>query len=113
MLTTGTAHGAGADLYFERRGAGPPLLLIVGGGGDCGYYGRLADILADEFTVLSYDRRGNSRSRLHTGPGPLVMAEQRADALAVLRANRWRGHRVELVNSSVPSKGSGCSPPEM
>jgi pimeloyl-ACP methyl ester carboxylesterase len=87
VLTTGSAHGTGADLYVERRGSGPPLLLIVGGGGDCGYYGRLADILADEFTVLSYDRRGNSRSRLHARPGPLVMAEQRADALAVLQAS--------------------------
>jgi pimeloyl-ACP methyl ester carboxylesterase len=87
VLTTSVVTGAGADLYVERRGSGPPLLLIVGGGGDCGYYGRLADILADEFTVLSYDRRGNSRSPLHVGPGPLVMAEQSADALAVLAAN--------------------------
>jgi len=43
--------------------------------------------LADEFTVLTYDRRGNSRSGLHGGPAPLVMEEQSADALAVLDAN--------------------------
>ncbi len=86
MLTSGIARGAGADLYFERRGSGQALLLIVGGGGDCGYYDGLADVLADEFTVLSYDRRGNSRSNLHGHPAPLVMAEQSADALAVLDA---------------------------
>jgi len=86
-MTAGIAHGTGADLYYERRGSGPPLLLIVGGGGDCGYYEDMAAIMADEFTVLSYDRRGNSRSRLHDGPAPLVMAEQSADALAVLDAN--------------------------
>ena len=84
---SGKTAGGGCELYFERRGAGPPLLLIVGGGGDCGYYEELAAILADEFTVLSYDRRGNSRSILHGPPAPLVMARQSADALAVLDAN--------------------------
>jgi pimeloyl-ACP methyl ester carboxylesterase len=86
-MTSGVAQADGAELYFERRGSGPALLLIVGGGGDCGYFGRLGDALADEYTVLAYDRRGNSRSRLSSPPRPLVMAEQSADALAVLRAN--------------------------
>ena len=86
-MTSGIAPGGECDLYFERRGSGPPLLLIVGGGGDCGYYDELAAILADEFTVLSYDRRGNSRSTLHGDPAPLTMAGQSADALAVLDAN--------------------------
>lgn len=86
-MPSGIARCGDCDLYFERRGSGPPLLLIVGGGGDCGYYEELAEILADEFTVLSYDRRGNSRSTLHGDPAPLVMAEQSADALAVLDAN--------------------------
>ncbi len=86
-MTSGVAQADGAELYFERRGSGPALLLIVGGGGDCGYYGRLGDALAGEYTVLAYDRRGNSRSRLSAPPRPLVMAEQSADALAVVRAN--------------------------
>ena len=87
MISGRAAADGGCELYFERRGSGPPLLLIVGGGGDCGYYEELAGILADEFTVLSYDRRGNSRSILHGPPAPLVMAQQSADALAVLDAN--------------------------
>jgi pimeloyl-ACP methyl ester carboxylesterase len=87
MLTAGTARGSGTDLYYERRGDGQPLLLVVGGGGDHGYYDGLAGNLADEFTVLTYDRRGNSRSGLHGSPRPLVMREQSADALAVLDAN--------------------------
>ena len=87
MLTAATVRGAGTDLYYERRGDGPPLLLIVGGGGDHGYYDGLADGLADAFTVLAYDRRGNSRSVLHGRPAPLVMAEQSGDALAVLDAS--------------------------
>ena len=87
MLTAGTARGSGTDLYYERRGDGQPLLLVVGGGGDHGYYDGLAESLADEFTVLTYDRRGNSRSVLHGSPRPLVMREQSADALVVLDAN--------------------------
>jgi pimeloyl-ACP methyl ester carboxylesterase len=87
VLTSTTTRGAGADLYHERRGAGPALLLVVGGGGDHGYYDGLAEHLAGEFTVLTYDRRGNSRSVLHGAPAPLEMAEQSADALAVLDAH--------------------------
>ncbi|HEU5003348.1 MAG TPA: alpha/beta hydrolase [Actinomycetota bacterium] len=81
------AHADGADLYFERRGSGPPLLLIAGGGGDCGVYGPLADLLAADFTVLTYDRRGNSRSPLHYPPRPIQVDEQSGDALVVLQAN--------------------------
>jgi pimeloyl-ACP methyl ester carboxylesterase len=52
----------GAEIYCERRGDGPLLLLITGGMGDAGFYSSAAEILADEFTVLNYDRRCNSRS---------------------------------------------------
>jgi hypothetical protein len=51
-----------AELYCECRGSGPLLLLITGGMGDAGFYSSAADILANEFTVLNYDRRCNSRS---------------------------------------------------
>jgi pimeloyl-ACP methyl ester carboxylesterase len=50
------------DLYHEVRGSGPALLLIPGSNGDAGFYGALADLLADRCTVISYDRRGFSRS---------------------------------------------------
>jgi hypothetical protein len=51
-----------AELYCECRGSGPLLLLITGGMGDAGFYYSAADILVNEFTVLNYDRRCNSRS---------------------------------------------------
>src|SRR5580704_14309875 len=97
MTTTtarwGRATSDEADLYYERRGDGPPLLLITGGGGDAGYYSALAGILAGDFTVLTYDRRGNSRSRLPRGPVTITMAGQSADAIAVLRENGFsRAH---------------------
>ncbi|HZD35657.1 MAG TPA: hypothetical protein VE130_10665 [Nitrososphaeraceae archaeon] len=53
----------GAEIYCERRGdSGPLLLLITGAMEDAGFYSSAADILADKFTVVSYDRRCNSRS---------------------------------------------------
>jgi pimeloyl-ACP methyl ester carboxylesterase len=85
--TTGTVVTEGADIYFECRGSGPGLLLISGGGGDAGNYSEIADSLADEYTVLTYDRRGNSRSPLRTAPTKLRVEEQSADALAVLEHN--------------------------
>lgn len=93
-FSSGIATGPAADLYYERRGDGPPLLLITGGGGDAGYYAALAGILAAEYTVLTYDRRGNSRSPLHGPPGPVTIAGQSQDALAVLAANGFAAAHV-------------------
>ncbi|WP_407288800.1 alpha/beta fold hydrolase [Streptomyces sp. BP-8] len=57
----------GAEIYYEVRGSGPPLLLVNGGDGDAAMFAPLAGLLADDFTVVTHDLRGNSRSRL-TGP---------------------------------------------
>jgi acetyltransferase/esterase len=84
MTRTGLIRTDGASLYYERRGSGPALLLISGGGGDAGYYSEAAERLADAYTVLTYDRRGNSRSTVDDPAAPLRMVEQSADALAVL-----------------------------
>ena len=54
----------GARIHVEKRGEGPLLLLIPGGNGDAGPYEGVAELLADRFTVVSYDRRGFSRSPL-------------------------------------------------
>lgn len=70
---TGTLAAPGASLYYEVRGSGPGLLLIPTGNGDAGPYRPLAAALSDRFTVMTYDRRGYSRSRLD---GP-VQIEQR------------------------------------
>lgn len=87
MTRTGMIRTDGATLYHERRGTGPALLMISGGGGDAGYYSEVADRLADAYTVLTYDRRGNSRSTVDDPTAPMRLAEQRADALAVLAHN--------------------------
>jgi acetyltransferase/esterase len=84
---TDTLQAPGTTLYYEVWGdANPVLLLIPSGLGDCGEFAPLAGLLADRFTVVTYDRRGNSRSVL-TGPAAgLRMSEQSGDALEVLDA---------------------------
>ena len=78
------------------------MLLIAGGGGDAGSYSEIADSLADDYTVLTYDRRGNSRSRLRTDPAKLRVEEQSAEhALAVLEHN-------EISSASVFGSSSGA-----
>ena len=57
----------GTELYHEIRGTGPAVLLIMGASGDGGHFDVLAELLADEFTVVTYDRRGNGRSEVPAG----------------------------------------------
>jgi len=59
-----TLRVAGAGLYYRTRGSGPLLLLIQGGGGDADGTNAIAAHLEGHYTVLTYDRRGLSRSRL-------------------------------------------------
>ena len=53
---------ADIDWYCELRGSGPFIALIPSGEGDCGNFATVADALADEFTVLTFDMPGFSRS---------------------------------------------------
>jgi hypothetical protein len=52
----------GTELYYEIRGTGPARFADHGGDGDGGYFDAFAGLLADEFMVVSYDRRGNGLS---------------------------------------------------
>lgn len=76
----------GAELYHEVWGDGPAVLLIMGATGDCGHFDRLAELLADEYTVVGYDRRGNGRSPRPAGWATTSPDEQADDAAALLGA---------------------------
>jgi len=54
----------GARLFYETRGSGPLLLMIPGATGTAGSFTLVTDSLAAYYTVLTYDRRGFSRSHL-------------------------------------------------
>src|SRR5918992_3536534 len=75
----------GADIYCERQGSGPLLLLIHGAMEDAGFYSSAADILAEKFTVVSYDRRYNSRSSGDRS-AEMTVAQQARDAASIIRA---------------------------
>ncbi|MFI8824096.1 alpha/beta fold hydrolase [Streptomyces sp. NPDC053431] len=99
-VRVGTLKVPGAVLHHEVRGSGPVLLLVPGGAGDAGLFEGMADLLADAGrTVVSYDQRGLSRSRLDGPLGDQRVAEWGADALAVLDA----------VSPDEPADVFGCS----
>lgn len=78
MTTTDTFPVPGASLYYETRGSGPTLLFIPGGNGDAAPFEPVANALAERYTVLTYDRRGFSRSPLD-GPVPQRRIETDTD----------------------------------
>ncbi|MEU8546065.1 alpha/beta hydrolase [Streptomyces roseoverticillatus] len=83
-MKTGTLTTPDAEIYYEVRGSGPPLLLVNGGDGDAAMYGPLAGHLAESFTVITYDLRGNSRSRLTSPPREQWIEEHGQDARLLL-----------------------------
>lgn len=88
----------GAVLHAETTGAGPALVLISGGGGDAEMYADVVPLLAGRFTVITFDRRGNSRSPLDDEAVPVGVAEQAADVVALL--DRWGIDRACVFGSS-------------
>jgi pimeloyl-ACP methyl ester carboxylesterase len=89
----------GTELYYEVRGAGAALLMAMGGSGDGGHFDAIADQLCDEFTVVTYDRRGNGRSRAPAG-WKTTSPEEQADDAAGLLAALVRGPAVVCGTSS-------------
>jgi pimeloyl-ACP methyl ester carboxylesterase len=85
-----------AELYYEVRGSGP-LLVLVGAPMDADAFEPLAELLADNYTVLTTDPRGVKRSRLQ--PGGTSTPEQRADDLARLIRQVGAGPATVLGSS--------------
>jgi len=76
----------GARIYHEVRGSGPSVLFMAGATGDGGHFRRVAEILSDEFTVVTYDRRANSRSPRPEGWESTSTEEQSEDAAGLIEA---------------------------
>ncbi|MFB4262287.1 alpha/beta fold hydrolase [Nonomuraea sp. GTA35] len=97
--TIGHLRVAGAKLRYEVRGSGPFLLLIPGGTGGAAAFDGVAAGMADEYTVVSYDPRGLSRSPLDD-PEARQSVEQHADDAFRL---------LELLSPGAPARVAGCS----
>ncbi len=89
----------GATLRYEVRGKGPLLLLIPGGTGGAASFDGVADALAADYTVASYDPRGLSRSPLDDPEAP-QRVEQHADDASRL---------LELLSPDAPARVAACS----
>jgi hypothetical protein len=73
----------GAEIYCERRGNGPSLLLIHGAMEDAGFYSSAAEVLAEKFKVITYDRRCNSRSSGDRNTD-MSVSQQARDAASII-----------------------------
>jgi pimeloyl-ACP methyl ester carboxylesterase len=82
-----TAQIDGIDLYYERRGTGPPLLLLNGSGATLATSGFLLQPFAERTEVVAHDQRGLGRTAVP--PGPYSMADYAADALGLLDHLGW------------------------
>jgi pimeloyl-ACP methyl ester carboxylesterase len=78
----------GASLHYEVQGSGPVLLVIPGMPADAGFYAVLTRRLAASFTVVAFDPRGMSRSRLDGPPSDQLVPVHADDARRVLA---WSG----------------------
>lgn len=52
----------GTPIAYEQSGNGPVVILVAGALSDRSDHKRIAKLLADDFTVINYDRRGRGAS---------------------------------------------------
>jgi pimeloyl-ACP methyl ester carboxylesterase len=97
--TIGSLRVNGATLHYEVRGQGPLLLLMPGGTGGAASFDGIADGLAAEYTVATYDPRGMSRSTLDDPDAEQHVAEHADDASRML----------ELLSPGEPARVLGAS----
>jgi hypothetical protein len=75
-------HSAdGTRIAFDRLGQGDPLVLVSGASTGRALHGALAELLAEHFTVLNYDRRGRGDSG---DTAPYAVEREIEDLAAVL-----------------------------
>ena len=87
----------GGRLYYEVRGSGP-LLLVIGQPMTSAPFGPVADLLAEDHTVVTYDPHGLGASTIED-PSRNVTPEIEADDLAYL-VDAVGGERADVFGSS-------------
>jgi pimeloyl-ACP methyl ester carboxylesterase len=87
----------GGSVYYEVRGSGP-LLLVVGQPMTSGGFAPLADLLAEDHTVVTYDPHGVGESTVDD-PSLAVTPEIEADDLAYV-IDALGGRQADVFGSS-------------
>jgi pimeloyl-ACP methyl ester carboxylesterase len=85
----------GTTIAFDRIGAGAPVVLVGGASTTRGVHAQLAELLAADFTVLNYDRRGRGDS----GDTPPYAVEREVEDLDAVIAEAG-GAAAVFGNSS-------------
>jgi pimeloyl-ACP methyl ester carboxylesterase len=88
----------GASLHYEVRGTGPVLIISQSGEGDADRTVDLVGHLADSHTVVTYDRRGLSRSTIDDPTRPLEITDHADDV-----------HHLLAEVTDAPALMLGCS----
>jgi pimeloyl-ACP methyl ester carboxylesterase len=87
-VTTGTVQSAdGTTIAYRRRGDGPVLILVDAAGAYHAFNSMdsLAEILAESFTVIAFDRRGRGDS----GDTLPYEVEREVEDIEALITNEW------------------------
>lgn len=74
----------GIELYYAAAGAGPHIVLVHGSWGDADEWAPVVPLLSERAAVVSYDRRGHSRSERPSTQGSVH--EDVADLGALIEA---------------------------
>lgn len=75
-----------AELYYEVTGTGPLVLLMAGAPADATSFAAIAPVFAQHHTVVTYDPRGYTRSKLANGPVEQRVGTHGDDAHRLLAA---------------------------
>ena len=89
-----TLRVSGARLHYQVRGDGPILLMMSGGHGDADSFNGMVESLAEQYTVVTYDRRGYARSPLDDPTEDQQVATHADDAASLLATV---GHEAAYV----------------
>ena len=89
----------GVTLHFAREGQGQatPLVFINSLGSDYRIWDDAVELLASDYPLLRYDKRGHGLS--DCPPGPYIIRDHSADLLALLDHSRI--HQAVLIGVSV------------
>ncbi|WP_018790898.1 alpha/beta fold hydrolase [Salinispora arenicola] len=85
MTTYHTVDGSGVRLRYEVRGSGP-LMMLVASPMDAEAFAPVADLLADEYTVVTHDPRGISGSVLDDPEQDSTPELRAEDVVAIMDA---------------------------
>jgi len=89
----GRVEVIGASIHYQVSGHGPTLLLLSPGDGDADVFDGIRRLI-DGFTVVTCDRRGQSRSAIGDPADPVTISTHADDMARVLVAVTTHAARV-------------------